>query len=48
MLERLGVPEGHELIGAVAIGYPADDRLTGSAAIRPRRPLSEVIHRGGW
>jgi nitroreductase len=48
MLERLGVPEGHELIGAVAIGYPADDRPTGSAAIRPRRPLSEVIHRGGW
>jgi nitroreductase len=48
LLERLGVPEGHELIGAVAIGRPADDERTGSAVTRPRRPLSEVIHRGGW
>jgi nitroreductase len=48
VLERLGVPEGHDLIGAVAIGYPADDRPSGSAATRPRRPLSDVIHRGGW
>jgi nitroreductase len=48
MLERLRVPPGHELLGVVAIGYPADDRPTGSAATRPRRPLSEIIHRGGW
>jgi nitroreductase len=48
MLERLGVPEGHELIGVVAIGHPADDRPTGSATSRARRPLADVIHRGGW
>jgi nitroreductase len=48
MLERLGVPQGHELIGAVALGYPADAGPSGSAAARPRRPLSDVIHRGGW
>ncbi len=48
VLERLGVPDGRELIGVVAIGHPADDRPSGSGAARPRRPLSEVIHRGGW
>jgi nitroreductase len=48
MLERLGAPPGHELIGVVAIGHPADDRRSGSAATRPRRPLAGVIHRGGW
>lgn len=48
VLERLGVPEGHELIGAVAIGYRADDGPTGSATTRARRPLADVIHRGRW
>jgi nitroreductase len=47
LLETLGVPLGHELIGAVALGYPADDE-PGRSADRPRRPLSEVIHRGSW
>ncbi len=46
--ERLGIPEGHELIGVVAMGHAADSGPTGSAATRRRRALSEVIHRGGW
>ena len=48
VLERLGVPPGHELIGVVAIGHPADEERTGSPLTHPRRRLSEVIHRGGW
>ena len=48
VLERLGVPDGRDLVGVVAIGHPADDRPSGSGATRPRRPLSEVIHRGAW
>lgn len=47
LLAELGVPEGLRPIGAVAIGHPADDR-PGRSAARPRRPLSEVVHRGGW
>ena len=48
VLDRLSIPAGHELIGVVVIGHPADTRPTGSAATRARRPYEEVIHRGGW
>jgi nitroreductase len=49
LLGRLGVPAGRRLIGAVAIGHPAaDDRPTGSASTRPRRPFDQVVHRGRW
>jgi nitroreductase len=49
LLAELGVPEGRRLAGAVALGRPAaDDRPTGSARARPRRPLDQVVHRGRW
>ena len=49
LLAELGVPEGRRLAGAVALGRPAaDDRPTGSARTRPRRPLDQVVHRGRW
>ena len=49
LLQELGVPAGLHPIGTVALGYPAaDDRPSGSPRTRPRRPLDEVIHRGGW
>ena len=48
LLESLGVPGGQDLIGAVALGYPADDDEPGRSVDRPRRSLEEVIHRGGW
>lgn len=44
---RFGVPAGRRAVGAVAIGHPAPDRPSASAA-RPRPPLDEVVHRGGW
>ena len=44
-----GVPETWAPIGAVALGWPAGDGGTrGSAATRPRRPLSEVVRWGRW
>src|SRR5205823_3218572 len=40
-----GVPEAYHPIGAVAIGYPAPDRRSGSLE-RGRRPPETVIHHG--
>jgi nitroreductase len=49
LLGDLGVPEGRRLAGAVALGWPAaDDRPSGSARTRPRRPVDEIVHRGRW
>ena len=49
LLADLGVPEGRRLVGAVALGYPAaDDRPSGSARTRARRPPDQVVHRGRW
>lgn len=47
LLAELEVPEGLRPIGAIAIGHPAPDG-PGRSAGRPRRPLSDVVHRGGW
>ncbi|HEX7444674.1 MAG TPA: nitroreductase family protein [Acidimicrobiales bacterium] len=51
LMADLGVPEGYRPIGTIAIGYGGE----GTGADRPsrsldrgRRPLAEVVHRGGW
>ena len=45
----LGIPAGLELLGAIALGYPADDDgRAGTSASRPRRAPGEIIHHGGW
>jgi nitroreductase len=46
-LDALGVPGGHRALGAVALGWPAEDE-PGRSAGRGRPPLPEVVHRGGW
>lgn len=52
LLGELGVPDGYQPIGTIAIGYPADTGQTpssrGGSSRRGRRPLDEVVHRGGW
>jgi nitroreductase len=47
---EFGVPEDHEPIGAIAIGYPDEPQVrpSSSAARRPRRDRSSVIHHGNW
>ncbi len=44
---ELGVPEGVELLGAVALGHPAGDE-PGRSARRGRRPAQQVLHWGRW
>ncbi|MDJ0767532.1 MAG: nitroreductase family protein [Ilumatobacter sp.] len=45
----LGVPERLGLLGAIALGHPADEpERKGRSAARPRRRTGEIIHRGGW
>ena len=47
LLANLEVPPGHDLIGALALGYPLADQ-PGRSADRARRGLDDVVHRGGW
>jgi nitroreductase len=45
--EVFGVPDGVEVVGAIAIGWPAEDE-PGRSAGRSRRPVDESIHWGRW
>jgi nitroreductase len=46
----IGMPPEYEAIAIVAIGHvaPDADRYRGSAATRPRRARSDVVHRDRW
>lgn len=49
--ERLGIPRGLELLGAIALGWPVDGRAVvrpGRSAGRARRTPAEIIHRDQW
>ncbi|WP_182524885.1 nitroreductase family protein [Nocardioides dongkuii] len=46
--EELGIPDDHDPVGVITLGHPADGGAAGSPARRRRRPLTEVVHRGGW
>ena len=43
----LGVPIDRQLLGAIALGYPASSE-DGRSAKRPKRTTSDVVHYGGW
>jgi nitroreductase len=42
-----GVPADHMPIGTITIGHRASDRKSPSLR-RGRRPIDDVVHRGGW
>ncbi|MBA2639871.1 MAG: nitroreductase family protein [Nocardioidaceae bacterium] len=46
--DEFGVPDDHHPIGAITIGHPATETVTGSARSRPRRALDDVVHHGQW
>ncbi len=48
LLAHLGVPDGWEPLGGVALGWPSPDDKPATSARRRRRSMSEVVHRGGW
>lgn len=48
LLAHFGVPDGWEPIGAVALGWPAPDQRPSPSAMRGRRKLSDIVHRGAW
>lgn len=46
---RFGVPDGRRLVATVALGHPDEGSDSpGRSAARPRRDLTDVVHRGGW
>lgn len=45
--QAFGVPDDRRALGTVAIGHPLPDE-PGRSQDRPRRPLSEQVHRGRW
>lgn len=48
LLADLGVPAAYRPIGAVALGYPAEDDRPSPSLARGRRPLADVVHRRRW
>lgn len=46
---ELGVPEGLQMLGAIALGWPTEaDQPSGISAARPRRRAAQIVHRDGW
>ena len=46
---EFAVPAEFTPVGAITVGHRADDPgAAGSPARRARRPLDDVVHRGGW
>jgi nitroreductase len=43
-----GIPEEWDPIGVVSLGHADNGGAAGSPRRRPRRPLTEVVHRGRW
>ena len=46
--QALGIPEGRRPIGAVALGRPDGQDRPSRSSQRPRRTLTELVHRGHW
>jgi nitroreductase len=49
LFRELGVPDGAQTIGVVAVGHrAASDRPSGSPRLRGRRPIGELVHHNRW
>jgi nitroreductase len=48
LASTFGVPAAWQPIGAVLLGWPSGDGGPRGSALRGRRPVEEVVHRGGW
>lgn len=46
--DALGIPTSVRPIGAVALGWPAEEQRKSQSVRRGLPPLDEVVHRGGW
>ena len=46
--ESFGIPDDHDPIGAITIGYPTPGGASGSPSSRARRSMDEVVHRARW
>ena len=46
--EAFGVPASQLSVGVISVGYPARAPALGSPTRRPRKSISESIHRGTW
>ena len=44
----LAIPADRRPVGTIAMGHAAATQRTSRSAARPRRPLDEIVHRGGW
>jgi nitroreductase len=47
-MAAFGVPDDREPLGAIVLGWPDPDDRPSSSAARPRRAVSDQIHRGTW
>ena len=45
---EFGVPAAYTPIGAVTVGHRLPDAGAAGSVRRGRRPVSDVVHRGGW
>jgi nitroreductase len=45
---EFGVPSAYRPVGAITLGHRAADTGARGSTARGRRPVEEVVHRGGW
>ena len=46
--EAFSIPRDFKPVGAITIGHPAPGGAAGSPTRRPRKSMTDVVHRGGW
>ena len=44
----LGIPADRRAVGTIALGHIAPEQRLSRSARRARRPVEQIVHRGGW